>query len=75
MKTLTLVIAILLIAAGGAVFVSKGFSYKEQENVVQIGNLHITATTQKNLYLSPLLGGLSIAAGVVLLIINNRNKK
>jgi hypothetical protein len=47
MKPFTIAIGVLLIALGSAIFIFKGVSYTTQENVVQVGELKITANTQK----------------------------
>ena len=65
MKSFTIVLGLFLIALGSAIFLFKGFSYSKQENVVQVGELKITADTQKKVYVHPIFGGLSLAAGVV----------
>lgn len=75
MNTNITVIGILLIVVGIAIFVFNGFSYTQSESIAEIGNLQITAETQKNVYLPPVLGGLSFVLGTVLLVIGRRNKK
>jgi uncharacterized membrane protein len=72
MKTITTVVGIILIVLGVAAFAYQGFTYTKRENIAQIGNLKITADTQKTVYLPPVLGGVSILAGVVLVIIGRR---
>ena len=75
MKTITNMIGLLLIILGIAALVYQGISYTKQEKIAQIGNVQVTADTQKTIYLSPILGGLSLVAGVVLVLIGRRNGK
>lgn len=72
MKTITNIAGILLIAVGILAFAYQGFSYTKQEKIAQIGDLKITADTQKRVYLPPVLGGLSIVAGAALVFISRR---
>lgn len=66
------VIGVLLIVLGISIFIYQGFSYTKKENIVQIGDLQITAATKKTVYLPPILGGLSIVAGAGLLVFGRR---
>ncbi len=75
MKASTDFIGIVLIVAGILVFVFKGFNYTENEKIAQVGDLKVTAQTEKSVYLPPILGGLSIGAGLVLLVIGRINRK
>lgn len=72
MKTITTTLGILLIVLGIVTFVYQGFSYTKRENIAQIGDLKITADTQKTVYLPPVLGGLSLAAGTILVLVGRR---
>jgi drug/metabolite transporter (DMT)-like permease len=63
------VIGILLILVGVAYFSFQGFRYTSQEKVLDIGPLHATANTQKELVpYSPLLGGAIVAGGTLLFL-------
>lgn len=75
MKTIISIIGILLIITGVAALAYQGFSYTKQEKIMQIGNVQVTANTQKTVYLPPALGGLSLVAGVALVFIGRRNRK
>jgi drug/metabolite transporter (DMT)-like permease len=67
-----LVIAILLIAAGIAVFVYQGFTYQTREKVVDLGSVHVMADRTKTVPIPPLLGAVAIVGGIVLLAFNGR---
>ncbi len=71
MKPLVL-IGILLIAMGLAALIYGGITYSSQEQEVKVGPIEVTATTKKTIPLPPVVGGLAIAGGVVLLIVGSR---
>ena len=65
----TTLVGIALIVLGIVAFAYKGITYTSREKVVDIGPIHATADTQKTIPLSPLLGGLALVGGIVLLAI------
>jgi hypothetical protein len=73
MKSITL-LGILLVVLGGLALVYQGFSYTRQEKVLDIGPIHATADTQEHVPLPPIVGGLALAAGAVLLAIGAKQK-
>jgi hypothetical protein len=68
MKPIILV-GIVLIAIGVVALVYQGITYTTREKVLQIGPLEATKKTEKTIPLPPFLGGASLAAGIVLIII------
>lgn len=64
-----LIVGIALIVVGFVVFAYRGISYTSRETVLDIGPIHATADTQKTIPLSPLLGGLALAGGIVLVVV------
>lgn len=73
MKTLVNVIGILLIIFGIVSLAYHGYEYTTREQVAQLGNIQVTQETTKVVYFSPLVGGISLAVGLVLLIFSRRN--
>jgi len=67
-KPITLV-GIALIVLGIVAFTYQGINYTSRETVIDIGPLHATADTQKTIPLSPLLGGLVLVGGIVLVVV------
>ena len=67
-KPLTLV-GIALIVLGIVAFAYQGITYTSREKIIDIGPIQATADTQKTIPLSPLLGGLVLAGGIVLVIV------
>lgn len=64
-----MLVGIALIVLGIVAFAYKGISYTSREKVVDIGPIQATADTQKTIPLSPLLGGLALVGGVVLVVV------
>jgi drug/metabolite transporter (DMT)-like permease len=65
----TTLVGIALIVFGIVAFAYKGITYTSREKVVDIGPIHATADTQKTIPLSPLLGGLALVGGIVLVAV------
>jgi uncharacterized membrane protein len=71
MKPIMLV-GIALIVLGVVALAYQGITYTSRDTVIDIGPIHATADTQKTIPISPLLGGLAFAGGIVLVIAGNR---
>jgi uncharacterized membrane protein len=65
---------IVLIALGVLALVYQEFSYKETKQDAQIGSLTIQHKETETVPVSPIVGGVLIAAGVAALFIGNRRK-
>jgi uncharacterized membrane protein len=65
-------IGILLIVLGGLALAYQGFSYTRQEKVLDLGPIHATAEKQERVSIPPLLGGLALVGGIVLLVVGAR---
>jgi uncharacterized membrane protein len=63
------VVGIALIVLGIVAFAYKGITYTSRETVIDIGPINATADTQKTIPFSPLLGGLALVGGVVLVVV------
>jgi hypothetical protein len=68
MKTPLGLIGIALIALGLIALVYQGITYTTREKVVDLGPLKITAEKEKTIPLPPILGGLALAGGIVLVL-------
>jgi uncharacterized membrane protein len=68
LKPITLV-GIVLIVLGIVAFAYQGITYTSREKVIDIGPFHATAETEKTIPLSPLLGGLALVGGIVLVVV------
>ena len=67
MKATTLV-GILLIVLGIVGLAYPRISYTTREKVVDLGPIEATKESKKSIPLPPILGGLSLAGGIVLLV-------
>lgn len=72
MKSTTSIAGILLIIAGIILFVYEGFTYTKQEQIAQIGDVQIVENQQKTVYFPPVLGGLAILVGIVLVVVGSK---
>jgi hypothetical protein len=72
MKSGVLIIAIVLIAIGVVSLAYEGITYTTREKVLEVGPLKATAEKEKTIPLPPILGGLALAGGVVLLAVGAR---
>ena len=73
MKPVALV-GVVLVVLGVVALVYQGITYTSRETVIDIGPLHATADRQKTLPLSPVLGAVAVAGGVVLLLAGGRKR-
>ena len=71
MKTYTL-IGIILIVIGILAFAYQGFTFTTREKVVDIGPIHMSAEKTRTIPLSPIVGGLSLVGGIVLLVVGKK---
>jgi hypothetical protein len=72
MKSGVLIVAILLIALGVTALAYQGITYTTREKILQVGPIKATAEKERTIPLPPLLGGLALAGGVVLLAVAAR---
>jgi hypothetical protein len=70
----TTVLGIVLVVLGILALIYQGFDYTRQKNVIDVGPIHATADTQGHVPLPPIVGGLALAAGAVLLAMGARQK-
>ncbi|MFI5325287.1 MAG: DUF3185 domain-containing protein [Candidatus Rokuibacteriota bacterium] len=72
MKSGVLIIAIVLIAIGVVSLAYQGFTYTTREKIIDLGPIKATADKKHTVPLPPILGGLALAGGVVLLVVGAR---
>ena len=73
MKSIT-ALGILLVVLGVLALVYQGFSYTRQKTVLDIGPIHATADTREHVPLPPIVGGLALAAGAILIVVGAKQK-
>ena len=62
------ILGIILIIFGVFVFASEGITYTKTEKILDLGPIEATAKHRKTIPISPVAGGIAVAAGVVLVI-------
>ena len=62
------IIGILLIALGLVALAYQGITYTKSEKVLEVGPITATKETKKTIPLPPVLGGVALLGGVVLLV-------
>jgi uncharacterized membrane protein HdeD (DUF308 family) len=72
MRGLALV-GVLLIVAGLAALTWPVISYTRTEKVVDLGPIEVTADRERRVPVPPLVGGLAVAAGLILVVSSRRN--
>jgi hypothetical protein len=65
-------IGIVLIVLGVVGLALGGFNYTKREKVIDIGPIEATAERHERIPVSPIAGGIALAAGVVLLVAGSR---
>ena len=68
MKTIGFALVILGVLA----LVYVGISYSRQKTVLNVGSFTATATEQKNIPLSPIVGGIALGGGIILLAMSRK---
>jgi hypothetical protein len=59
----------VLVVCGILALAYGGISYNRQRTVIDVGSFKATATEQKNIPLSPIVGGIALISGIVLLMV------
>ena len=66
------IVGVILIAAGAMVLFYRGIPYTSRDVVIDVGPLKVNADTNRTWPVPPILGGLAIAGGVVLIVVGAR---
>ena len=68
----TTIMGVILIVLGVVALAYQGITYTTNEKVVDLGPLKVEAKKEKTIPLPPVLGGVALVGGVVLLIAGAR---
>ena len=71
MKT-NMLIGIILIVVGVIAFGYQGITYTTREKVVDIGPIQVSADKTKTIPLPPIVGGIALVGGIVLLVMGSK---
>ena len=67
-------LGIILIVLGVLALAYQGIQYTSREKILEIGSLKVTANTEKRIPLPPIVGGISLIAGIVLILVDRKKK-
>ena len=65
-------VGVVLIILGILGLVSGGFSFTRKEKVLDLGPIQATADKKESVPISPVLGGIALVAGLVLVVATSR---
>jgi hypothetical protein len=71
MRTSTIV-GFLLIVLGLAALAYPRLSYTKREKVLDLGPIQATAETRETVPISPIVGGIAVVAGIVVILAGNK---
>lgn len=67
------IVGILLIAIGIIALAWGGITYTKREKVIDAGPLQLSADKEKTIPFPPVLGGICLVGGIVLVLVGNRS--
>jgi hypothetical protein len=62
-----------LIILGALALAYQGINYTRQKKVIDVGSVHLTTETHERISVPPILGGLALVGGVVLLVMGSKS--
>jgi hypothetical protein len=68
------ILGIILIIFGIFAIAAQGITYTKTEKILDIGPIEATAKRHKTIPLSPVAGGVAVAAGAVLVMVGSKRK-
>lgn len=66
------IVGIILIAIGIIAVAYGGFSYTKREKIIDAGPLQVSADREKTVLFPPILGGICLVGGIILVIVGNK---
>jgi len=67
------IVGIALIALGIVAFAYQGITYTSKEKAIDLGPIQVTTEKTNTIPLPPLLGGIVLVGGIVLLIVGRKS--
>ena len=69
-----MILGLVLIIAGAIALTYHGITYTTHERVLKIGPIEATKEKEKTIPLSPVLGGVVLTAGIVIIVMSATKK-
>ena len=66
MKSVSNIVGILLIIFGILTLSYEGFHYTKRERIAQLGDIKISAETEREIHFPPILGAICLVGGIAL---------
>ena len=66
------IVGIIMIAIGIIALAYGGFSYTKREKIIDAGPLQVSADREKTIPFPPILGGICLVGGIILVLAGNR---
>ena len=67
------ILGVVLIALGLVILAYGGFSWTERDTIIDAGPIEVTRENRERLPIPPIIGGLILTAGVVLVVVRRRS--
>jgi hypothetical protein len=67
-------VGVVLVAIGLVALIWGGISWTREETIVDLGPIEAKAETRERIPLPPLVGGVALVAGIVLLVLPSRRR-
>jgi len=68
-------LGLILVILGALALGYQGFTYVTKEKVVDAGPVQVTADKQNTVWIPPVVGGIAVAAGLVLMVVGGGRKE
>lgn len=68
------IVGTILVAIGIIALVWGGISWTREETIVDLGPIEAEAETRETIPLPPVVGGIALVAGIVLLVVPSRRR-
>jgi uncharacterized membrane protein YidH (DUF202 family) len=66
-------LGVVLIILGVLALAYQGFSYTKREKVIDVGPIEASADTKKHVTIPPIVGGIVLVAGVVMVVASRKS--
>jgi len=67
-------IGLILVILGALALGYGGFTYYTREPVAKVGSVEVSADRQNTVWIPPVVGGIGVAAGLVLMLVGGRKE-